>query len=95
MSVNRDATAIAANDQAVPLAEVPVLAPDEFRALCLDRCAHGLRIASLSALPDTAPGTVESAEVLAILADDPNSRLELARMKIPGNRHLSIPWGNC
>ena len=87
MSVNRDATAIAANDQAVPLAEVPVLAPDEFRALCLDRCAHGLRIASLSALPDTAPGTGESAEVLAILADDPNSRLELARMKIPGNRH--------
>ena len=89
MTVDRDASAVASNAQAIPLQAVPVLSPDEFRALCLDRCARGLRISSLSALPNATPGSAEAGEVLAVLADDSNASLELARMRIPGDRRCA------
>ncbi len=86
MTVAREASAVAGNAQAMALSAVPVLTPDEFRALCLDRCARGLRISSLSALPGGTPESEEAGEILAVLADDPNARLELARMRVPEDR---------
>ncbi|MGE5176658.1 MAG: NADH-quinone oxidoreductase subunit C [Hyphomicrobiales bacterium] len=86
MSVGRDVSVIAANAQAVPLPEVPLLSSEEFLALCVARCGSGLRISSLSALPGPGRAPGETGEILAVLADDPNARLELARMRIPADR---------
>jgi Ni,Fe-hydrogenase III large subunit len=86
MTMDRDASTVAGSAQVIPLSAVPLLPLDEFRALCLDRCARGLRIVSLGALPGPPPGSEVAGELLAVLADDPNARLELARMRIPGDR---------
>jgi Ni,Fe-hydrogenase III large subunit len=72
--------------QAIARRDVPCLNPDDFVNCCVDSCAQGSRLALLAALPSSDPGTTESAELLAVLADDSRAAIGLARMRIPESR---------
>jgi len=75
------------NGVALPLAHLPRTALAELRRAVVDRVAAGRRLAALFAALD-GPGA--GVFLYAVLADDPEGRLEVARCRLPGDAYPSF-----
>jgi Ni,Fe-hydrogenase III large subunit len=76
------------NNVAVGLDELPSVSPEHFRALCVETCARGARIAALCALPCDKGGRAD--EILAVLAEDSRGELGLLRTRLPEGRYPAL-----
>jgi len=70
------------NGTAIAWSELPRLEMDEWHRRCVAHCAGGARISALAALP-----TPEGEDLVAVLANDTERRLELLRASVPPDRH--------
>jgi Ni,Fe-hydrogenase III large subunit len=71
------------NAEAVPRDRPPLVPADGLAALCGRLCAEGGRLSALTVLPARTGRHDEPREILAVLADDPGSRLGLVRAEVP------------
>jgi Ni,Fe-hydrogenase III large subunit len=77
----------AKNGIAIPLGEVPELEPGEFRDACVERCARGMRLTALVALP----GREDGKRLMAILADDARGALAVVGTQVaPGGGYPAL-----
>jgi len=75
------------NGQALPRSAVPALAPADFFAAVADAVAGGLRVSAFFGMADSDPDAVR---LVAVLADDRDARLHLARTSVRGNGFDSL-----
>ena len=74
------------NGGAVPLDRLPVLSPAQFRRAIIEACGVGGRLGAMAVLP----GPADERIILALLAEDRQSRLALVGTKMPAQgEHLT------
>ncbi len=74
------------NAEAVPLADVPCVAPADFEEVAVGLCSRGCRLTALSALPESGSPFATARGMLAVLADDQDARLGLVRTEVPDRK---------
>ncbi len=78
------------NGRAIPRAAVPELAPDDLLGAVSQAVGAGLRIAAFFGAPDSDSDAVV---LVAVLADDRQSRLHLARTRVRGDEFAALTPG--
>ncbi len=77
------------NASAVPLMEVPLVSVASLRKTCLEVCAGGGRLVALTLVSESA-GQKRPSGLLAVLAEDRESRIGLVRATIPGGSYPAL-----
>jgi Ni,Fe-hydrogenase III large subunit len=75
------------NGRALPRSEIPLLSPADLFAAMAGSVAAGTRVASFFGMPDADPDAVS---LVAVLADDRNSRIYLGRTLVRGGGFDSL-----